>query len=123
MRAKADRTKGANLGAYYSQRGRAWQVSGDEGTIVKRAPIRPVSAKRARENRIRARLRAGLGVVACEARIEGVCTGTATDWHERRSRARGGSIIDPENRIMLCRLCHDWITAHPCMAKDWGWLE
>ena len=85
--------------------------------------MRPVSLRRQRENRIRARLRAGLGAVACEARIEGVCTGMAQDWHERLSRARGGSIIDPENRVLLCRRCHEWVTTHPARATELGLLR
>lgn len=83
--------------------------------------MRPVSLRRQRENRIRARLRAGLGAVACEAKIEGMCTGMAQDWHERLSRARGGSVIDVENRVMLCRACHSHITVNPVWSAEHGW--
>lgn len=35
-----------------------------------------------------------------------------TDKHELKSRARGGDPTDPENTILVCRPCHDWIEAH-----------
>lgn len=88
-----------------------------------RTPMRQVSNHRQRENRERARLRAEIGPVACEARIEGVCTGMAQDWHERLSRARGGSITDPSNRVMVCRPCHDWVGTHPRAATELGLLR
>lgn len=85
--------------------------------------MRTLSLRRQRENRIRARLRAEMGAVACEARIEGVCTGMAQDWHERLPRARGGSAIDVENRVMLCRRCHEFVTTHPKAATEMGLLR
>lgn len=53
----------------------------------------------------------------CEARLAG-CTGRAVDVHERLTRARGGSILDPEqaHMITVCRRCHEWITANPLAA-------
>lgn len=86
-----------------------------------RKPIRAVSVKRARENRERAKLRPLVVGGPCAARLDG-CTGIATDWHERLSRARGGSITDPENGVGLCRHCHDYIGTHPAWALAEGWL-
>lgn len=47
----------------------------------------------------------------------------ATDLHEVKTRARGGSILDEENIRVLCRPCHSWITEHPAEAKQQGWLK
>lgn len=54
----------------------------------------------------------------CEARV--LCRGArAVDVHERLSRARGGSILDPDQAHMItaCRACHDWITREPQAAE------
>lgn len=47
------------------------------------------------------------------------CDGWAVDGHEVKSRARGGSIIDPDNVIPVCRSCHTWITEHPALAASY----
>ena len=47
----------------------------------------------------------------------------ATDVHELKSRARGGSITDPDNLALLCRPCHSWVTTHPAEATEQGWLR
>ena len=44
------------------------------------------------------------------------------DIHEKKSRARGGSITDVENLVALCRPCHSWVTDHPKEAHEQGWL-
>lgn len=44
----------------------------------------------------------------------------ATDVHEVKSRARGGSILDEANCRALCRPCHDFITIHPRQAITEG---
>lgn len=38
------------------------------------------------------------------------CTRIGCDPHEIRTRARGGSITDPDNIVLLCRQHHDHIT-------------
>lgn len=47
----------------------------------------------------------------------------ATDLHEVKTRARGGSILDRDNIVVLCRPCHSWITQNPAEAKEQGWLK
>ena len=47
----------------------------------------------------------------------------ATDVHEIKSRARGGSITDLNNLAVLCRPCHSWITTNPKAATEQGWLK
>lgn len=87
-----------------------------------RTRIRPVSAKRAkeqRERRIAMENAFGLSP-ACSAQLDG-CDGYACDAHELLSRARGGSITDPENVRPLCRPCHTYITEHPAWAEANGW--
>lgn len=58
----------------------------------------------------------------CRARtlLPGRCGGPL-DVHEVLSRARGGSILDPDNCLTLCRLHHDWVTTHPAEAEAGGW--
>jgi hypothetical protein len=48
------------------------------------------------------------------------CGRMAQDAHEVVSRARGGSIVDRENIVPLCRLCHDFITCNPLLAEREG---
>lgn len=47
----------------------------------------------------------------------------AVDVHELKSRARGGSITDKENLVVVCRPCHSWITTNPKLAREQGWLK
>lgn len=47
----------------------------------------------------------------------------ATDVHEIKTRARGGSILDRENLACLCRACHTWVTQNPKLAREQGWLK
>jgi 5-methylcytosine-specific restriction endonuclease McrA len=80
--------------------------------------VRAVSAKRARLNRERRKLIQRMqrnGPVLCAR-----CNRLADDLHEIRSRARGGSITDPENCLPLCRPCHDYVTTHPLEAQREG---
>lgn len=46
------------------------------------------------------------------------CTEAAVDWHEVKSRARGGSPTDPDNGVMLCRHHHDEVTAEAPWAYE-----
>ena len=84
--------------------------------------IKPVSGKRARENRQRTAMADRLwpdrreGTVMCGCgRPE--CHRRADDLHEPLSRARGGSITDEANARPLARECHDEITLGP----DWAY--
>ena len=56
----------------------------------------------------------------CQAALPGICRVQATDVHEILTRARGGSILDPDNCLSLCRPCHSWITDHPGWSRDHG---
>lgn len=58
----------------------------------------------------------------CEAAIPDLCGRVATDVHEIKTRARGGSITDPDNCLSLCRPCHRYITEHPTWALENGYV-
>ena len=83
--------------------------------------MRTVSKKRAKLNRERKELRDPLVGLPCEAAFDG-CGGIGTDWNEVKTRARGGSIVDPGNRTWMCRPCHRFITEHPEWALHHGWV-
>ena len=86
---------------------------------MRRTPIRPVSRKRAKENRQRTEVLRSLYGTPCAARLP-VCTGRAEQGHEVLSRARGGSITDAANIIGVCAPCHRHITEHPLEATALG---
>lgn len=94
------------------------------GPAVRRSrELRPVSKARAAENRARRQVleRMAEADPMCQARIEGLCDGRAVDGHELKSRARGGSITDETNIVLLCRPCHRRITEEPAWAEAHGW--
>jgi hypothetical protein len=90
---------------------------------LKRSKINPVSKKRIILNRKRSQFVNELLKfrLMCEARIRG-CTMTPTEVHEILTRGRGGSIIDPENCLALCRSCHFFITNEPSWSKQNGFV-
>lgn len=51
------------------------------------------------------------------------CNRYADDGHEPLTRARGGSITDPDNVVLLCRPCHDELGTEPAWAYDLGLLR
>ena len=71
--------------------------------------LRPVSPKRARQLRERARVLAPLREAQPWCSRCGQ-TGVGLDAHELVARSRGGSITDPSNIVLLCRPCHDDVT-------------
>lgn len=45
------------------------------------------------------------------------------EWHHRRSRStRGQHQHCPCNGVWLCMTCHQWVHAHPLMARLSGWI-
>lgn len=82
--------------------------------------MRRMSSKRAAEHRKRiAYLRS---IDADQAMCERCNFARAVDCHERLTRARGGSITDPDNLVLLCRVCHDFVTTHPRQAHAEGFV-
>lgn len=49
--------------------------------------------------------------------------GGPLDPHEPLTRARGGSITDPENLVWICRAHHDYCHDHPIEATELGLLK
>jgi hypothetical protein len=89
---------------------------------AERKPLPQVSKKRAAEIRQRrAMLQAKYpGIVLCEVPF---CNRVAVDPHEPLTRARGGSITDPENVRAVCRPHHDEVTfEEPDWAYELGFL-
>lgn len=91
---------------------------------MKRSRIKPVSAKRRSQAGARRKtieLVMERDKYACQAKLSG-CSMHATDVHELKTRARGGSIIELSNCVALCRGCHSWITEHPKWATEHGFM-
>jgi hypothetical protein len=88
---------------------------------MKRTPLRPRSKKRAALYVQRRRLVAEVLAAhpVCEVPW---CIHPATDIHEPLTRARGGSITDPENVKAVCRMHHDLIHLEPEWAYEFGFL-
>lgn len=85
------------------------------GTLRRGGPLNPVSDKRRKANRERARMAVDVfGANPPCAR----CGRPADDLHELLSRARGGSITDPGNCVPLCRDCHDDVTFRHHVIPD-----
>ena len=88
-----------------------------------RAQINPVSKRRARENR----QRTAMADERWPDRREGtvMCTvpgcGPADDLHEVLTRARGGSITDPENTVPLCRQHNHDLAQKPESELGWAY--
>jgi hypothetical protein len=85
-----------------------------------RKPLRPVSAKRARENRQRRQMVTDLYPERPHCARPG-CPRMADDLHEPLTRARGGSITDEANQVPLCRPCHDEVTFRPESELQWAY--
>ena len=99
--------------------------SAPNSSLTRRKGINPVSARRRQQNRERRAMIAGLTggePLLCAVWLAFQpewCTRWAQDAHEPLSRARGGSIVDPENCALLCRACHDLITFKPESEIPW----
>ncbi len=88
--------------------------------LRRRVPLRQVSASRARENRERRAMIAGLYPERPRCARPG-CGRMADDIHEPLTRARGGSVTDPGNQVPLCRPCHDEVTFRPEGELGWAY--
>ena len=115
------------------------------GPLKRKTPLRSVSKKRqklqgARRELVREQLavrpqcEAGAQIYmwyrnnfgdtfAQEKKRTDRCQGRATDIHEPLTRARGGSIVDLDNTVAVCRRCHDWIHDNPNVATSLGLLQ
>jgi hypothetical protein len=96
------------------------------GGAERRARIKPVSARMARENRQRAAMadrrwpdrRAGTVMCAVWEAIQPEwCDRFASDLNEIVRRSQGGSITDEENTTPTCRTCNGLLSDGP----EWGY--
>jgi len=93
-------------------------------------PLRPRSAKKENEYKKRRPLVARLlsERPICEAcKVFAMHDGKATyvvnpscDIHEIIRRSQGGSILDEDNLLAVCRLCHSRIGNNPALAFELG---
>ncbi len=115
------------------------------GPIQRKTPLRSVSKKRQKLNRQRAQMvkteledrpDCEAGPVISEFLKsyysenaafwfdrKTPCYGRASELHEPLRRSQGGSIVDPDNTVAICRRCHDWVHANPDDALRCGLLE
>lgn len=90
--------------------------------LLRKTPIRRISAKRRKEQ---AELRKIIPALfeRCGGQCEAVrCVARAEDPHHIKPRSQG---VDnsPENIIMLCRFHHRFIHDHPSWARQHGLLK
>jgi hypothetical protein len=100
---------------------RAAREPGKTG-LNRSARLRPVSPKRAKENRERSRLIRELYGDHRPRCARPSCLRMADDVHEILPRARGGSITDPSIWAPLCRPDHDEATREAGWAYQAGLL-
>ena len=88
---------------------------------MKRTPIRPVSHKRAAENKVRAKVKQEL-IAERGEKCERCGKNGPVDQHERVRRSAGASITDKIVSSLLCRVCHSEIHANVAQSLKDGWL-
>ena len=91
-----------------------------DAELERGVPLRAVSARRRAENRLRRKVVDKLFPERPACARPG-CGQWADDVHEPLTRARGGSIVDPENMAALCRACHDLVTFSPDSELGWAY--
>lgn len=98
-----------------------WHLTSMRSIPPSRTPLPTASPKRIKEQRQRtAMLKAKYGDERPTCAVPG-CWQWADDAHEPLSRARGGSITDPENVVAICRAHHDQLTFAPETTLDWAY--
>jgi hypothetical protein len=81
------------------------------------APIRQQSAKRKQANRERRAMANAMFPDGAPPCIVPWCGQWADDLHEPLTRARGGSIVEPDNAVPTCRRHNSELTGEP----PWGY--
>ena len=85
--------------------------------------LRPVSPKRALEQRERRKLVESYSTrPMCPVNWDNGCTRLADDLHEPLLRSRGGDPSSAEDTIPICRHCHDRVHQFPREATKRGWM-
>jgi 5-methylcytosine-specific restriction endonuclease McrA len=89
--------------------------------MLKRKPINSRSVKRIEQDERRQQLRQKL--LQNNPLCQRCRKQYATDLHEVLSRGRGGSPLDENNIVLLCRICHSFVTVNPKQAVEEGFLR
>jgi hypothetical protein len=88
---------------------------------MKRTPMRSKSAKQAKVDRLRAKLRREL--IEEDPMCRRCRTRPGQILHEVLRRSQGGDATDRRIVTLICQTpCHDWIHANPEAARETGWL-
>ena len=93
---------------------------------TKAKPIAPRSQKRSKEERLYSAKRVLflLDFPMCQANIQGVCTGQATEVHHKYSgKDRSQFFTDEETWLAICRNCHNWVHSNSKHARELGLLK
>lgn len=85
--------------------------------------MRPVSLKRQRVNRLRRKVIARLAVDGPTICPVPWCTSIADSPHEPLTRARGGSITDAANIVLVCHPHNEELTLEPAWGYALGLLK
>lgn len=86
------------------------------------APVRRVSAKRARANRRYTVLRRDYLTAHPRCEFPGGCVQPATEIHHKAGRV-GPLLLDVGHWAPLCHAHHAWTTEHPALAVEMGVSE
>lgn len=100
-------------------------LSRSNGFARRSGRLPAASSKRKKAMSARKKMLAEFYTGICEGakRVPDVRCGGPLDPHEPLTRARGGSITEPENLMWICRNHHDWAHAHPLQAHKVGLLR
>jgi len=84
-------------------------------------PIAPRSQKRSLEEKLYSLRRKVFlqNHPMCEAHIQGICTGQATECHHKKGRV-GKDLLDELNWLALCHSCHEYVENHREFAMEKG---
>lgn len=89
---------------------------------TKAKPIAPRSQKRSKEERLYSAKRVLflLDFPMCQANIQGVCKGQATEVHHKKGRI-GNDLLDETNWLALCHNCHEYVENNREFAMEKGY--
>jgi hypothetical protein len=89
---------------------------------TKAKPIAPRSQKRSKEEKLYSAKRVLflLEFPMCQANIQGVCKGQATEVHHKKGRI-GNDLLDETNWLALCHNCHEYIENNREFAMEKGY--
>jgi hypothetical protein len=89
---------------------------------TKAKPIAPRSQKRSKEEKLYSAKRVLflLEFPMCQANIQGVCKGQATEVHHKKGRI-GNDLLDETNWLALCHNCHEYVENNREFAMEKGY--